>query len=123
MRSPAHDSWNDRRKHRTADLGTALSLMLEGCRRRARLEVLALSDETGLLVAGAGPAALCEELAASAPLGPLENRKSASRLGSIVVQRMDVFGQAVLMSAMGSPAPGKEQLLEAAAGCQRILAA
>lgn len=121
MATQAPDTWNDRRKHRTNDVGTALSLMLEGCRRRARLEALAVSDEAGLLVAGAGPAAICEELAASAPLR--SGRPSSTAGLRPVVHRMDVFGQAVLMCGLGVPPPTPELLREAAAGCLRILAA
>lgn len=122
MSTPSHDSWNDRRKHRSNDLEQALALMLEACRKRARLDVLAISDEAGLLVAGAGPARICEELAATAPLAPSRTRRAAG-FGPVLVQRVDLPGQAVLMSGMGTPAPGAEQLKEAAAGCIRILAA
>ncbi|MDX2051579.1 MAG: hypothetical protein SFV15_04250 [Polyangiaceae bacterium] len=120
MSTLAHDTWNDRRKNRTENLEQALSLMLEGCRLRARLEVLAISDETGLLVAGAGPATVCEELAATAPLGRVAKLAGPAK---VIVRRVDIKGQAVLMCGMGSPPPAAEQLNEAAAGCLRILAA
>ena len=58
----------DRRQARSENTQVALTRLLEAARRTAAFEALALGDELGLLVAGAGAAELCDELAAVAPL-------------------------------------------------------
>jgi hypothetical protein len=58
----------DRRKLRSQDAHTALSLQLAQVRLEAQLEAVVLATAEGLLVAHAGDSELCSELAAVAPL-------------------------------------------------------
>ncbi|HEV8246166.1 MAG TPA: hypothetical protein VGP93_10380, partial [Polyangiaceae bacterium] len=64
----ALDPGLERRKDRCQNTLGALTRLLESARRRAEAVALALSDGSGVLVAGAGAAQLCDELAAYAPL-------------------------------------------------------
>jgi len=66
---------------------------LEQTRRRAQLSSLALGDSSGLLIAGAGRFAQCEELCALAAHCPSEE--------AIEVRQLSMLGQTVLLSAPG----------------------
>lgn len=57
----------DRRTHRSERAPLALRFQLESTRDRAKLEALVLASDEGFPLAGAGPAAICDELAAIAP--------------------------------------------------------
>jgi len=99
----------ERRKKRSNDPLTALCRLLEAARAREGLEALALADESGLLVAGAGHFSKCELLAAEAPL--LFARRKP-------VREVLVDGMRVLLSAE----PLRPRIFESLApGCQRIL--
>src|SRR6188768_1956082 len=58
----------ERRVQRSSNPSEALVCWLEAVRRRLALRSLALADSLGILVAGAGPARECDELAAWAPI-------------------------------------------------------
>jgi hypothetical protein len=99
----------ERRNKRSSDPLTALCRLLEAAREREGLEALALADESGLLVAGAGHFSKCEVLAAEAPL-LFTKRKN--------VRGVEVDGVRVLLSAE----PLRPRIFESLAqGCQRIL--
>ncbi|HEX4338047.1 MAG TPA: hypothetical protein VH062_19190 [Polyangiaceae bacterium] len=117
---------NDRRRDRTDSPLVALSRCFESARRRAGLGALVLADVSGLVIAGAGPAAVCDELAA---LGAASAPRPANdtvpcRLDvlsrSLEVRRLRIDGIEVLLCTEGDT-DDVEPLAEAVAGCQRIL--
>ena len=59
---------NERRHRRSPDPLVALHYQLSQARRDAALDTLVVADGSGVVVAGAGSWASCEELAAFAPL-------------------------------------------------------
>ena len=62
------NSSEDRRRRRSPDPLVALHYQLTQARRDAALDTLVVADGSGVVVAGAGSWAACEELAAFAPL-------------------------------------------------------
>jgi hypothetical protein len=119
------DGRRERRQNRSSDALTALSRLLDATRRVAGLEALAVADDTGCLVAGAGPFRLCEELAAHAAVISLQpaNDVTPTRLDVLArrteVRRLALDGIEVLLCGQG-PSPCAA-LDRAAAGVQRIL--
>ncbi len=126
--SPTHETPSDRRRNRSADALVALSRLFESARRRGGLETLVLADATGLTIAGAGAASVCDELAARAPLlagpGPA-NDTIPSRLDVITrqtaVRRLRIDGIEVFLCAESEARVGEAPLADAAAGAERIL--
>ena len=106
----------DRRQARSENTQLALTRFLEASRHAAELEALALADELGLLMAGAGAAELCDELAAVAPLFG----SASNVLGSgTEVRRLAVDGFELFISGRGAQL--ESTLARVAAGCARIL--
>lgn len=109
----------ERRRQRSSNAEQALALWLEAARRRAELGSVALADSVGMLVAGAGPARECDELAAWAPIlhrgepGPVSRSLAAAK-----VPGFDAF-----VCAEDPRTPARALLDELAAGCSRILSA
>ncbi len=102
--------------------------MLDAARRDGPVEALALADESGVLVAGAGCWQTCEELAAVAPLlpgGDPANDIVPTRLDVLArrteVRRLSIDGISVLLCGSGDQAALAEALGRAAGGCVRIL--
>jgi hypothetical protein len=100
----------DRRRKRSADPLVALHYQLAHARQEGRLEAIVVADDSGVVVAGAGAWATCEELAAYAPLFQpghhLEStRGEATRMaelrGEVDVQPVEVDGRTVLLCARG----------------------
>jgi hypothetical protein len=123
----ARDFAGDRRRDRTESTLQALTRLLEAARRRASLDAVAVSDASGLLLAGAGASQLCEELAAWAPLvaqradndilpSALDWFESRTRL-----QRLSIDGLEVVVTLCGVDACESTELEAVAAGCSRIL--
>ncbi len=116
----------DRRRDRTDSPLIALSRCFESARRRAGLGALVLADVSGLVIAGAGPAAMCDELAAigAANWDRPANDTVPCRLDvltrSLEVRRLRIDGIEVLLCTEGD-SEDMEPLAEAVAGCQRIL--
>jgi hypothetical protein len=113
----------ERRQSRSENTLVALTRLLEAARRSAELEAVAIGDDAGLLVAGAGAAELCDELAAIAPLGAA-NDTVPTRFDVLSrrteVRRLAVDGLEVLISGRGGDlGPAFNRV---AAGCARILA-
>ena len=117
------DPKQERRQARSENTQVALTRLLEAARHSAALEALALGDELGLLVAGAGAAELCDELAAVAPLfGSASTCLDAnfSVLGrGTEVRRLAVDGCEMFISGRGADL--EQYLGGIASGCQRIL--
>jgi hypothetical protein len=114
----------ERRQARSENTQVALTRFLEAARDAAALEALVLGDDLGLLMAGAGAAELCDELAAVAPLfGSATNTALPLQLDVLgrgtEVRRLAVDGFDLFISGRGGdlgPA-----LARVAAGCARIL--
>jgi len=121
---PRHsDGQADRRRPSRDDTWSALGALLDAARRDGAFQTLALADPAGLLVAGAGAHADCEELAAWAPLVARHaaNDTIPTRLDVVArkmeVRRLTIDGIDVLLCGQG----GDGELGRAAAGCARIL--
>ena len=113
----------DRRQARSENTQVALTRLLEAARRASALEALALGDELGLLVAGAGAAELCDELAAVAPLFGSPSTALPTHLDVLgrgtEVRRLAVDGCEMFISGRGA---GLERALGGVeSGCLRIL--
>lgn len=115
----------ERRKDRSENTLGALTRLLEAARRRAELEALAVGDSAGMLVAGAGAAQLCDELAAYAPLVVADEPANDTVPSSLMalerrmrVQRLAIDGFEVFVCGSGGGIPN---LAEVAQGCERIL--
>jgi hypothetical protein len=114
----------DRRQARSENTQVALTRLLEAARRSAALEALALGDELGLLMAGAGAAELCDELAAFAPLfGSASNTELPRNLDTLgrgtEVRRLAIDGCELFVCGRGANLDAA--LGQAVAGCARIL--
>lgn len=93
----------------------ALGLLLDAARRRQGFAAIAVADESGLLVAGSGHFAQCEELAAYAPLPAQPPPRGHQRHE---VQSLTVDGINVLVTGVDAREPGLEAIVD---GCRRIL--
>jgi hypothetical protein len=98
----------DRRRKRSYDPLIALHYQLSRARHDGSLETIVLADPSGVVVAGAGAWAACEELAAYAPLlarpADKENVDAgaiASMRSEVEVRHLEVSGQEVLLCARG----------------------
>jgi len=108
----------ERRRRRSSDPQEALGYWLEATRRRTRLSSLALADDHGMLVAGAGPASECDEIAAWAPIvlsGLPADSAPPFELHGARVSGFDAFVCA------RSAETEISSLVDAARGCSRIL--
>jgi hypothetical protein len=116
----------ERRKDRCETTLGALTRLLEAARRRSDLDAVALCDRAGFLVAGAGAARLCDELAAYAPMLAAGETPANDTLPSSLmarerkfrVQRLSIDGIEVLLCESGAQSSDFTALAE---GCQRIL--
>jgi hypothetical protein len=117
----------ERRQRRSSDPLIALHYQLSYARHDGGLEAIVVADPSGVMVAGSGSWALCEELAAYAPLlarGPdgWGEGSRVSELGADVdVHTLVLDGQEVLLCARGPKDGGAVE--RAARGVARILRA
>ena len=118
----------ERRRKRSADPLVALHYQLSHARSEGELDAIVVADASGLVVAGAGSWAVCEELAAYAPFlaaedsgapGAVSSRLESLR-GEVDVRMINVGSEEVLLCARGGRAR-KESLASAAVGIDRIL--
>jgi hypothetical protein len=114
----------ERRVSRSENTLVALTRLLEAARRSAELEAVAIGDDAGFLVAGAGAAELCDELAAIAPLGTAAANDTVPTRFDVLsrrteVRRLAVDGLSVFISGRGGDLG--LGLSRVAAGCERIL--
>jgi hypothetical protein len=119
----------DRRHRRSEDPLIALHYQLAQARQEGHLEAIVIADDAGVVVAGAGAWAMCEELAAYAPLlaqgvwtepGLAGESRVDELRAEVDVQSVEVEGQRVLLCARG----GRRRMLtmeRAAGGVARIL--
>lgn len=117
----------DRRRKRSEDPLIALHYQLAQARSEAEIEAIVLADGSGVVVAGAGSWAVCEELAAYAPLlagDPMDETKTTERLAKmhaeVDVRPMHVDGVEVFLAARGGRAVS-ELMSKVAGGISRIL--
>jgi len=118
----------ERRRRRSNDPLVALHYQLASARQEGCLDAIVVADDGGLVVAAAGSWAVCEELAAYAPLiassgsdVPGESRMAAMR-AKVDIKAVDVDGQRVLVCSQGGRKPGS--VTESAArAVERILGA
>ena len=122
-------SADDRRRKRSNDPLIALHYQLAHARAEGRFDALVVADGSGVVVAGAGAWATCEELAAYAPIlaqgqwtepGLDDTSRVAELRGEVDIQPVDVDGQTVLLCARGGPRRA-DAMDRAAAGVSRIL--
>jgi hypothetical protein len=109
----------ERRTQRSDRPEHALAYLLEATRRGQGLRSIALADGSGLLVAGAGSARDCDELAAWAPL-LLGDADAASEEGA-PVSGIRVQGFDAILCAERDRSAAEPELAMVAAGCRRIL--
>ena len=125
------DGGPDRRRRRSADPLVALHYALSHARTNAALDAIVLADPSGIVVAGAGSWAVCEELAAYAPLlahpEPVA-LDTSSRLDAlrneVEVRALEVEGQEILLCARGPSCRAgtiDPHVTRAAQGIDRIL--
>ncbi len=126
----------DRRRKRSQDPLVALHYQLSHARSEGRLDAIVVADDSGVVVAGAGAWAVCEELAAYAPLlaqgvwhepGARSTGTTAGETARMTelrtevdVQAVEVEGQTVLLCARGGRLRGAA-MERAAVGVARIL--
>jgi len=120
----------DRRRKRSADPLVALHYQLAYARQDGALDAIVVADTSGVVVAGAGSWATCEELAAYAPMlaqpasQPSLSRPVASRVESlrreVGVRSTLIDGQELLVCARGGAARDAS-LAYALRGVERIL--
>ena len=109
---------DERRQKRSDDPLIALHYQLAHARHDGALEAIVLADPSGLVVAGAGAWAVCEELAAYAPLlahgavtaeadGVGASARIASLRTEIDVQPLRVDGMDVFYARVGGGRAGR----------------
>ncbi len=123
----------ERRKKRSEDPLVALHYQLTVARSEGSIDTIVLADAAGMVVAGAGSWAACEEIAAYAPLlsqpGDEGSAGSGSRIDAlrseIEVHSLRVSGQDVLLCSRRQRASATHEaaIARAAQGITRILAA
>lgn len=107
----------ERRVRRSDNPKEALASWLESFRHRRALRSVALADSLGILVAGAGHARECDELAAWAPLSLADWPESPPfELSLAPVPGFDAF-----VCAQANDTTTELALADAAEGCSRIL--
>ena len=127
MDAATFDFGQERRQDRTESALDALTRLVEASRRRSGVAAVAVSDSTGLLLAGSGAHQLCEELAAWAPLMArgADNDTVPSCLdafeGRTRLRRLSIDGFEIVVSFCGSHPDATEELDAVSAGCRRIL--
>lgn len=110
----------ERRVNRSEDPQQALSWWLEASRRRTNLGSLALADSLGILVAGAGSARDCDELAAWGPVvltGDPWPESPPFPLSGVKVPGFDAY-----LCLEGRDEVHTRMAEDIAVGCSRILA-
>ncbi len=98
-----NDRSQDRRRRRSPDPLVALHYQLSQSRRDAAIDTLVVADGSGVVVAGAGSWASCEELAAFAPL-MFEGAMAADVLGDsrVSIRSVNVgIGRVLLCAKIG----------------------
>jgi|GEM_PF-441629 len=123
----------DRRRNRSQDPLIALHYQLSRARHDGAIDTLVLADPSGVVVAGAGSWAACEELAAYAPLfarpglggddgggaGDAVSSRIAELRAEVSVRELTIAGQEVLLCARGRGADVEGEAAGASATSRR----
>ena len=118
----------ERRSKRSNDPLVALHYQLAHTRSQASLDTIVVADDSGVVVAGAGTWAACEELAAMAPFLADES-SSSERLGTLqaeTITRKIQLGSSglILVGKRRKGTPVTENVIDRVSeGITRILAA
>jgi len=104
---------NELRRDPRDDILYGLCRWLEASRRQSGASAIAVADEFGCLVAGAGAARSCEELAAHGPL--------TIDFGRVPLVRSEIGHGAAWLCAPACPGLSAEGWSTLKAGCARIL--
>lgn len=115
----------DRRRNRSTDPAVALYYQLALAKKHSSVELLVLTDRAGVLVAGVGPWAACEELAAFTPFlaetdDLIEGGVDKRLLDETIVIPVHADGMDLLLSARG-PKESHGVVHTVATGVKRIL--
>jgi hypothetical protein len=126
----------ERRRNRSSDPLVALHYQLTQTRAEGRFDAVVVADDSGIVVAGAGGWAVCEELAAYAPLltrapggvndaveggEPGGGSRLAAMRRDVDIWPVEVEGQTVILCARGGDRVADRSLERAAEGIARIL--
>jgi len=96
---------NERRRKRSEMVQEAVALYFEAVMERSRIKAMALANEDGLLVAGAGPGYDHEWLAALGVAGQGEHHKDiieeVTRGEGLISYDVQIHGRTLRLSAVG----------------------
>jgi hypothetical protein len=116
----------ERRRNRSRNAWEAVGLQLAHSREQGRLEALVLASDDGLVVAEAGDASVCGELAAVAPY---MNRTLGMpmtpllRGAEVSVRTMRVHGMSLHLACVGGSVARDAVIACSLKGVERILTA
>ena len=117
----------DRRFRRSDHASTALRFQLESTLRRGRMAALALTDQSGTLLAWAGEEPLCHELGAVAPIvvhgWPPDLDGAGLTEEDVSVRPIECFGEQLYLASLGGGVARDALLSHSARGIHRILTA
>jgi hypothetical protein len=121
----------ERRRRRSSDPLVALHYQLSHARTLGSLDTIVVADDAGVVVAGSGSWAACEELAALAPFladGQRRDVPPSSRIESLrsetLVRRLRLGSSDVIVCAKGARDDAARGAIDRASeGVCRILAA
>ena len=112
----------ERRLFRTTEPVSALGRLLRALRSEGRAETLAVADENGLLIAGAGAFQRCEALAALAAANDVVPCRLDVIRRPVMSRRIEVDGTRLLVCVDGdNPEDAQVAIERCAAGTRRIL--
>lgn len=117
----------ERRRRRSSDPLVALHYQLAHARAMGSLDTIVVADDSGVVVAGSGAWAACEELAALAPFF-VDSTHQSPRIDSLrsetLVKRLRLGSADVIVCARGAKGDAARGAMERASeGVSRILAA
>jgi hypothetical protein len=116
----------ERRIRRSEQRELALRYQIDHVRDQARLEALVLADDAGLVIAESGDRAVCEELAAIAPLlGRTLGMPMPPLLrgADVAVRTIRVHGQPLFLASVGGTVARDAVISSSLRGVERILVA
>ncbi|MDQ3037279.1 MAG: hypothetical protein M3Y87_33100 [Myxococcota bacterium] len=114
----------ERRMRRSDSRELALRYQIAHARDQARLEALVLADGAGIVIAESGDRAVCEELAAIAPLLSVSLGMPMPPLlrgADVAVRSVRVHGQPVYLASVGGTVARDALLSTSLRGVYRIL--
>jgi hypothetical protein len=130
---------HDRRERRSSNGAMALTYQLESTLRQGKMAAVALTDDSGTLVAFAGDEAVCTELGAIAPVvahgwpadfAPVPVQVATSSAPPRTITKEDVsvraiecFGESLFLVSLGGGVARDALLAHSARGVHRILTA